>query len=264
MILLQALDRYRAHLGQFLLISLVAALLSAGIPLLVFMVLGGMGAAMALAGGALGSDPGVILALLGAAVVGTLLALLAAWLLGALGYGMQCTAARDALTGQPVSLGRALAGAGQCWGRVVGYSLLIFLPQMVLTAVAAISFLGWLLYLLSLLVLPPTFLYGLYALVAEDLSVSAALGRVWAGLTRRFGEHVLAGLVMLGIALTLGLVSALLALIPIAGWVAAALLFFAGIGFLPVYFGLRYQRNVRPYLEEQGPPVPPFPQGPTA
>nr|PZN36833.1 MAG: hypothetical protein DIU70_13780 [Bacillota bacterium] len=148
--------------------------------------------------------------------------------------------------------------------RALGFNLVVFVVQMVVFVVAMVPILGWLVYLLSFFILLPAILYGLYALFAEDLSVSAALGRVWAGITRRFEEHFLAGLVLVGFGLALWLVSLVLALIPMVGWMAAALFFLVGAGFLPVYCGLRYQLNVRPYLEEQGPPATPFPQGPTA
>lgn len=260
----QAFDRFKPYFGQFVLIGLVAALLGFFVPALVFVIFGGFSLMVAGAGGLFRGDPTAVFGAALGALSGLGLAVVAAVLVAPFSYGIQMVAARDALYGQEVSLGRAFDQAKAIWGRILGYGVLVVLTGTGAGLIGMIPLLGWLFLLAFIILAGPAFIYGLYALVNENLGAGAAYSRVWQGLSKRLGEHFLAGLVLLGLAIVLNLVFVILGFIPILGWLAAILLSFVATSFFMLYLGLRYETNVRPYLVEQQAAPSEYPQGPTS
>lgn len=250
----QALDRFGKNFGSLFLVGLVANLILM-VPMMILALFAGATALF----GAMStstnpmmdpSDITSVLSMFGAMIGVFFLMFIAAVVLTPISLVAQVAAVRDVMAGNTPQVGACLSEGFRSWGRGLGYVFLMYLVMgvalVVLSVLHFIIIIGTIAWIAIALVMMVAFLYGLYAMVSEDLGVGEAFGRAWSGLFKRLGDHFGAA----GVLFLIWLVLFVIAIIPILGQIALLVLSFVITPFFILYAAIRYETNVKPYLLE--------------
>lgn len=230
-----------------LLVNLVVGFVS---KLILAQMLGAAGLSLMLGGDS-------IPALLGGAWLGLLLVAVATALVAPIGMGGLMHGVVQVQRGRPAGLSELWQAGLRNWQRLLVLNVIAFLVLLplgllflILRLIPVLGIVAW--GIGTALIMFALSFYGPYIAVSRQVSGVEAAGRAFRILTAKFGDLFLTLLVALAAGLVVGILSALLELIPgVRSLVPyASQIFLTPLGML--YLAIRYERNIAPSLEPPG------------